>query len=455
MTRAPLVLAWCALVTAPLSGQGATSAGSHCLLSIDHVSRATHQVPNPDGTSNYFLGGDVRLSCQGTDVRMAADSVAAFNDLKVTYFLGHVRYDDSSVSMTADNGTYYKDGERWEARGNVVTRNTGNGSTLRGPSLDYLRAIAGVRDTAEMYATGRPRVEYVPTDSSGKRQEPYVIYADRVRFRGNDQVFGGGSVTVDRSDLSAKGDSLRLDTGAGQDGGLYGRAAGGAEIDGKGASAFTLTGKRIDLSLTKNALTGVRSIGRAHAVDPDWDLVADTIDLHLKDQHLVATFAWGDSLRPRAVSPGRDIIADSLAIDTPGQVLTQARAFGSAWIGGAIDSVTHERDQLWGDTVVADFVSRDSAGTKRSELSRVEARHDARSYHLLAPQGACPGSPVSYIRGGQIVLYFRAEENDLDRVVVHDKVDGVQIEPVCAPPDSAHADSLRADSARTSSRRKS
>ncbi|MGH7732462.1 MAG: hypothetical protein ACREOE_01865, partial [Gemmatimonadales bacterium] len=279
---------------------------------------------------------------------------------------------------------------------------------------------------------------------------PYVIYADRVRFRGNDQVFGGGSVTVDRSDLSAKGDSLRLDTGPGQDGGLYARTTSGAEIDGKGSSNFTLTGKRIDLSLTKNELTGVRSIGRAHAVDPDWDLVADTIDLHLKDQHLVATFAWGDSLRPHAISPGRDIVADSLAIDTPGQVLTQARAFGTAWIGGAVDSVTHQRDQLWGDTVVADFVPHDSAGKKSSVLSRVEARHNARSYHLLASQGTCPGSPVSYIRGNQIVLFFRPAEDDLDRVVVHGKVDGVQIEPVCAPPDSA-----KADSARVTTRRKS
>ena len=446
--RGALLLVGLGAGAAPLAGQVPASPGSRCLLSIDHVSRATHQVPNPDGTSNYFLGGDVRLSCQGTDVRMAADSVAAFNDLKVTYFLGHVRYDDSSIAMTADNGTYYKDGERWEARGNVVTRNNRNGSTLRGPALDYLRAMAGVRDTAEMYATGRPRVEYVPTDSGGARQEPYVIYADRVRFRGNDEVFGGGSVTVDRSDLSAKGDSLRLDTGPGQDGGIYGRSAGRAEIDGKGATTFTLTGKRIDLTLTKNELTGVRSTGHAHAVDPDWDLLADTIALQLEKQHLVETYAWGDSLRPRAVSPGRDIVADSLAIDTPDQALKQARAFGQAWVGGAVDSVTHEQDQLWGDTVVADFVRRDSAGKAKSVLSRVEARHDARSYHLLAPSGTCPGSPVSYIRGQQIVLIFRPGGNDLDRVEVHGKVDGVQIEPVCAPPDSARADSLKADSLR-------
>ncbi|MGH7590515.1 MAG: hypothetical protein ACREL2_03670, partial [Gemmatimonadales bacterium] len=108
------------------------------------------------------------------------------------------------------------------------------------------------------------------------------------------------------------------------------------------------------------------------------------------------------------------------------------------------------RDQLWGDTVVADFVPHDSAGKKSSVISRVEARHNARSYHLLASQGTCPGSPVSYIRGNQIVLFFRPAEDDLDRVVVHGKVDGVQIEPVCAPPDSAKADSARATTRRKS-----
>lgn len=82
------------LLPAAAWGQTPAGAGSRCLLSIDHVSRQTHQVPNPDGTSNYFLGGDVRMSCLGTSVRMGADSVAAFNNLSVTYFLGHVRYDD-------------------------------------------------------------------------------------------------------------------------------------------------------------------------------------------------------------------------------------------------------------------------------------------------------------------------------------------------------------------------
>jgi hypothetical protein len=423
--------------------QPAAAGDGRCVFSLDHDDHL-RQVPNPDGTVNYFLGGDVRLSCRSTAVRMFADSVAAYNDLKVTNFLGHVRYEDSAVTMTADNGTYYKDGERWEARGNVVTRNVTNGSTLRGPSLDYYRAVPGMRDTAEMFARGRPRVEYVPTDSAGKRQEPYVIYGDRVRFRGDDRVYAGGSVTVDRSDFSARGDSLRLDSGKGQDGGLYGHA----QMQGKGGTSFTLTGKRIDLRLTRNELTGVRAVEQAHAVNPDWDLTADTIDLALTNQKLTHTLAWGKGRRPHVVSPGREIRADSLAIDTPGQALRQARAFGTAWVAGATDSVTGERDQLWGDTVVADFVTRDSAGTSQSVLSRVDARKDARSYHLAPADRKCGHTPVNYIRGDRIALIFRTDQgNDVERVEVHGQVDGLQLEPACPPPDSAARDSLRADSA--------
>ena len=97
------------------------------------------------------------------------------------------------------------------------------GSTVISASLDYYRAVKGVRDTTEMYAVSRPRIEYfardsadsarAPADSAGRtRAEPYVIVADRVRIKGDDRIWAGGKVTVDRSDFAARGDSLRLDT---------------------------------------------------------------------------------------------------------------------------------------------------------------------------------------------------------------------------------------------------
>src|SRR2546430_10301982 len=80
--------------------------------------------------------------------------------------------------------------------------------------LTYYRIVKGIRDTMEMYASARPTIDYrssAPPDSA----EPYVIVADRVRFKGNDRMWGGGKVTIDRSDVAARGDSMQLDQAAG------------------------------------------------------------------------------------------------------------------------------------------------------------------------------------------------------------------------------------------------
>ena len=181
---------------------------------------------------------------------MQSDSVAAYGG-NVVQFIGRVKYRDSTLTMDADRGTYYKNGERWEARGNVTTKNLTTGSTLTGPSLDYFRVVKGVRDTLEMYATGRPTIQYFPTDSGGKAAEPYVIVGDRVRFKGDDRIWAGGKVTIDRSDFAARSDSLRLDTGAGSDGTLIG---GRPVLRGLGADSFSITGNRIDLTLDQREL---------------------------------------------------------------------------------------------------------------------------------------------------------------------------------------------------------
>ena len=101
--------------------------------------------------------------------------------------------------------------------------------------------VKGVRDTLEMYAIGRPKINYVEADSAGGEQaEPYVIVADRVRFKGNDRIWAGGKVTIDRSDFAARGDSMRLDTGKGSDGTLIG---GEPILRGLGADSFRLRGQ--------------------------------------------------------------------------------------------------------------------------------------------------------------------------------------------------------------------
>jgi hypothetical protein len=434
---------WAALVVASLVASSPAAAQSdRCVFQIDNVDRQGSVMETARGT-NYFAGGNVRLSCRGTKISMQSDSVAAYGG-NVVQFIGRVKYRDSTLTMDADRGTYHKNQERWEARGRVVTKNLVTGSTLTGPSLDYYRVVKGVRDTLEMYATGRPKIQYFPTDSGGKPAEPYVIVGDRVRFKGDDRIFAGGKVTVDRTDFASRSDSLRLDTGAGSDGSLIG---GKPILRGIGADSFSITGNRIDLKLEQRDLTYLLAKGNARAISKEWDLVADTIALDVNQRKLEQTLAWGNGIRPSATSPSYAMKADSLALDTPDQRLKEVRGFGKAWLGGTVHQPTKDRDWMRGDTVIARFAPRDSAGTRRAVLSRIEARVGAQSYHI-EPNQRSPARPsINYARGNVITVTMKDVAKDsagsgggVDRVDIRGKVDGIQLEAagdsVSVPADS-------------------
>jgi hypothetical protein len=408
----------------PKPKPAAAAPSQRCIFQIDNVDRQGAVNETPTGT-NYFAGGNVRLSCRGTQISMQSDSVAAYGG-NVVQFIGNVKYRDSTLSMDADFGTYYKGGERWEARGGVDTKNLKTGSTLTGPSLDYYRVVKGVRDTLEMYAVGRPKIRYFEADSAGRHPEPYLIVADRVRFKGNDRVWAGGKVTIDRSDFAARSDSMRLDTGMGSDGTLLG---GDPLLRGLGTDSFRLSGKRIDMALEKRELSKVVAKGQGHALNRDWDLVADTIALDLKNRKLERTWAWGKGTRPYAVSPSYAMRADSLALDSPGQLLREVRGFGQAWLGAAVDSATKERDWMRGDTVIARFASVDSSGKKRAVLSRIEARSAAQSYHLDRNAKAPERPSINYARGEVITIVMKdPAAGGVERVDIRGKVDGIQLE---------------------------
>jgi hypothetical protein len=433
---------WAALVLLTWVPRSAGAQGDKCVFQITNVDRQGAVSETPQGT-NYFAGGNVRLSCKGLQVTMQADSVAAYGG-NVVHFIGNVKYRDSTLTMDADKGTYYKNGEKWEARGRVVTNNLRTGSKLTGPALDYFRVIKGFRDTLQMYSTGRPRIEYASDEAGTKAGEPYIIVADRVRLKGSDRLWAGGKVTIDRSDFAARGDSLRLDSGKGSDGTLVG---GSPVMRGLGRDSFNLTGRRLDLKLNRRELTNVVAKGNGHAVSKEWDLVADTIGLDLRNRKLEQTLAWGDSIRPYATSPSYAMRADSLALDTPGQQLKEVRGFGTAWLGGTVDFRTKQRDWMRGDTVVSQFVQCDSAGTRKTALSRIVARKSAQSYHLDADQRHPERPAINYARGDVIVMTMKqCVRTGVDRVDIRGQVDGIQLEASDAllVPDSVRA---RSDSA--------
>ena len=352
-----------------------------------------------------------------------------------------------TVTLDASTASYFLRQERLEAHKNVVAVNRNSGSVLRGPNLTYYRAVKGVRDTLELYASSRPTIDYRATPDSG---EPYVIVGDRVRFKGNDRVWGGGRVTIDRSDFAARGDSMQLDQTAG-----FGVLVGQPRLEGKGARPYTLTGTRIELGLEGRDIRLVKALGNGVATGVDWRLTADTIHLHVEKKKLQQAFAWGpkDSVHAHAVSTRNAIQADSLALDLPGEVLTEARAFGHAYSTSQQEPAKRDStakpgtNWIAGDSLTARWTqepapTRGGGGTLKTVLHQVIARGSARAFTHLANEHDSLGPSLDYSRGAIIDVLMKADK--VDRVWVTGKADGVHLEPLPpASPDSAKKDTAK------------
>lgn len=426
-----------------------TAAGRPCLVAVDSMGHFA-QVTHGTGDTTSHGGGGVLAHCAGTGTTISADSFAHYSAVGRLDLIGHVQIRDTAMTLDARTASYFLKEERLDAHNNVVAVNRRTGSVLRGPNLRYWRAVTGIRDTVEMYATQRPTVEYrqnVPGDTLSN--EPYLIVADRLRFKGDDRMWAGGKVTIDRSDFAARSDSMLLDQTTG-----FGVLVGKPSVEGRGRSTtgeagknYTLVGTRIELGLAQRDIRQVKALGHGTATGADWVLTADTIDLRIADKLLQQTFAWGDSLRPHAVSTLYTIQSDSLAIDSPGEILTESRAFGDAFSTAKRDSVTppQETDWITGDSLTVRFAQEQDTVTNRarSRLRELVSRGSparALTHHPDERDTTKAGPSINYSRGHQITV---AMLNDrIDHVVVAGKADGVHLEPRPA----IAADSVKADS---------
>jgi len=422
----------------------ATAQARRCQLQVDHVARQGVSASIiGTTTTNYFAGGDVQLSCRGQKVRIWADSVASYQG-SVVQFIGHFRYEDETAKVSSDFGTYYKDTERWEARGNVHYRDIRDGSELKGPSADYSRKSRGLREEEELYADQRPTLTLAARDSANRLSDPYVIVADRIRMRGEDLMWAGGTVTIDRSDLKGRSDSMQLDTGKGSAGALIGRAS----IRRAAEDSFAMAGRRIDLALSKKELTGITGRDTATTLTSrNLDLFAAVISLRLEKRKVVQTLAWGKGPRPRALADDYEVRGDSLAIDTPDEQLRELRSFGSAWVGFKPDSAQGQRDYLTGEAITASFSEIAAAAGRKAALRRLEANRSATSFYRVTKPGAPGGKPsINYARADKIVLTMQGTDSlKVERVEMTGHVDGMQLEPQLVRIDSLRPkrDSIR------------
>jgi hypothetical protein len=427
-----------------------TTSGRPCRVAVDSMGHYSEQT-NAAGEKITNGGGGVLAHCVDTGTTISADSFAHYSALGRLDLIGRVQIRDTGLALDARLARYYLRDERLEAHNNVVAVNRRTGSVLRGPNLNYWRAVKGIRDTVEMYATQRPTVEYRQTqEGDSVATEPYIIVADRMRFKGDDRMWGGGKVTVDRSDFASRSDSLMLDQTRG-----FGVLVGGKpRVEGRGRSTgaeaaknYTLDGTRIELAFEQRDIRGVQALGNGKATGSDWILTADTIDLRIADKLLQQTFAWGDTTRPHAVSALYTIQSDSLAIDSPGEILTESRAFGHAFSTAKRDSTTpaSQTDWITGDSLTIRFVQEQDSITHRprSRLRELVARGTARALTHHPPDErdtTATGPSINYSRGNRITVAMLRDR--IERVVVAGKADGVHLEPR-AP---VVADSLKADS---------
>ena len=434
LTLASLVL----LAPALARGQGAQP--QRCVLQFESSSGARSTLNKlPSGQYNAYQGGGVTYSCVGQNNTLKADSAEYYGDMGVLYLIGNVHYTEPRVKVDSRRMTYWKNEERLLAEGDVVST-LPSGTMLRGPRAEYYRAIPNVRPNTRLIANGRPTISLVQVDSTGKKQPPVDIKADRVTVDADSLVYAGGSVDITRPDLHAIGDSAFMDKGAD-----LARLMRGPVIEGKAERPFKLSGTTVDVYSRDRQLERVVSLGNANAVSEDLDLRADTIDLRVTANKLERAYAWGAS-GARAISPTQLITADSLDVRLPAQRIRQVFAVRHALAQSDPDSTkikVKERDWLRGDTIVASFDSVFAPGdtSSKPQLVQLVARGGAQSFYHIAVAGAPLDKPaINYVRGRAITVALA--DRQVQRVTVTEKASGVYVEPVVArAPAAASSDS--------------
>lgn len=416
--------------------QAADTARRPCAVVIDRAENTTIRDVG-GGEFDYFVRNGFAAHCRGDlATNLRSDSAAYYALAGRLDLVGRVRIEDPEILTTARLVTYLLRTERIEARGDVDALNRNTGTRIRGPRVDYSRPARGVRDTVEVVATSRPTIDYFPQGESSpdEHPEPYVVVADRVRMRGEDRLWAAGSVTIDRSDLAARADSMWLDFGVGR-----GQLLHQPSLATQGDDTVTLRGDRIDLTLDGQDLRALTAFGAGAAEGRDFTLTGDTIALGFAAEELERVEAWGDSARPHVVTPTYDISADSLALDLPGQHVREARGYGNTLaLTSSADSMRSEPDWLAGDSLVAYFIEdppTDSIPSPETRLDRAVARGGARAFYVVIDDNDPDGRPgYSYSRGDQITIALDATGVRTVRVVGGSgPADGVYLRPVTRP----------------------
>jgi hypothetical protein len=415
------------LVATAAGAQVGPAPSGRCALDLS-FDRPGTAIKLPSGQRNIFVGGNVVARCPAQQLVLKSDSLEYYGDEGRAFFIGNVDYKEPRLTLRSDYLTYFQREERLLASINVDAT-LPSGSNLKGPSLEFWRAIPKVR---EQHATaiGRPTINIIEKDSLGKPQPPVTVTGNNVWTLGDSTVASQGEVVVVRPELTASGDSLFLDGSTG----LL-RMMRKPRVLGTRGRPFTLVGETIDVLSKEKKLDRVLAKSKAEAVSRDVTLQSDTIDLRIAGDELQRSIAWGTS-RAHAVSTSQSMLADSVDVLMPNQRLQEMHAVGGASTEGAPDTVkfrTKEHDRLTGDTIVAHFDTaasqvRDTASKPKIRL--IVSTGNATSLQHLPPRDTTLRVPaIVYVVGSQITVHF--DTGAVQRVQVKDEqlAAGLYLEP--------------------------
>jgi lipopolysaccharide export system protein LptA len=468
MRRILLSLALLAAAAAPLSAQQNT-----CEL----VSQRGNWTAVGDPANRVISAqGPLLVRCaNGEELR--ADSAVIFSAQNEVQLYRQVDYQDPGRSLTSDYATYNSQTGRLYATGNVVFTDKQKGSTLRGPELEYFRAMQG-RPEAQSTATQRPHVTVVPKNRSGNRRNPMEIDADRVTSVGDRYMTATGNVIINDNGTRSTAEEAYYDQVAD-----HVELRRQAKVDN---DKYHLTGDLITSDLQNGSVSRVVAQNNARLVSERLTVDGPLLRMFFERdllQRMTSGQVPGSTTKGRsiAVSKGFRMEADSIEAILPDQKLRQVNAVGQArgesWDTLAVRSVVvdsgaaagrvgagsatarpmteppselDQKDVLTADTIIAffrtDSVRPDSArgrpagrdsvrlagrpaardtvrgDTAKTEIERLLAIGDAHSLYRMRndstksrqDQSGKPG--LNYLIGDRIELTFKDGEVDVAHV---------------------------------------
>ncbi len=415
---------------APPRPAGETAPGQRCILDVVGNDESRAQLVKNPTTGKYvsYVGGGITGRCRRQDIVITADSAETYEDNRVYYLVGNVKYRERRINLDADRLSYFGADEKLLLENNVRA-SLPNGTSMRATTSEYYRAIRGMRPTPRLIGRGRPTIDMVERDSLGKEGAPVNLVADLIIAEGDSLFYASKNVVLTRTDLVAKGDSAFVNNGR-----QYARLMLGPVIESKGSEPYTLKGKAIDIYARNRQAERVVAQDSGVAVSKTLTLTADTIDMRVNQQKLQRAYAFGR--RAHATTPERDIFADSLHVVMPNQRIREFFAVGQAYAESDPDSVkikSDERDWLRGDTIHALFDSL-AAGdtTSRPPIKSLVASSNASSYYQVPSSDSTQhGRPaINYVRGRIIEVDFAKDDARVVKVI--DKASGVYLEPTNA-----------------------